>query len=93
MIDGNYFIAYERVPHRCLIKGDERYASIAAASILAKTYRDEYMKQLHDEFPNYSWNTNKGYATLEHRRAIEQHGTNKYHRKSFSPCFDQPQLF
>jgi ribonuclease HII len=83
LIDGNLFTAYKNIPHHCLVKGDERFTSIAAASILAKTYRDEYMRQLHQEFPSYAWYTNKGYGTLEHRRAIEQHGECKYHRKSF----------
>ena len=92
LIDGNYFISYEKVPHRCLIKGDERYASIAAASILAKTYRDEYMQRLHAEFPTYAWNTNKGYATLEHRKAIEVQGPNKYHRRSFTLYYSQADL-
>ena len=70
--------------HTCIIKGDGIYASIAAASILAKTYRDEYMRRLHEEFPQYNWAQNKGYGTPEHRRAIEQHGLCKYHRKSFN---------
>jgi ribonuclease HII len=84
LIDGNYFIAYKDTPHKCVIKGDGIYASIAAASILAKTYRDAYMKQLHEEFPYYSWYSNKGYGTEEHRSAIEAHGICKYHRKSFN---------
>ncbi len=85
LIDGNYFPAYKDIPHQCLIRGDERFMAIAAASILAKTYRDEYMKQLHQEFPSYCWDTNKGYGTPEHRRAIGEHGECKYHRRSFRP--------
>ena len=84
LIDGNRFIPYHFVPHLCIIKGDGKYASIAAASILAKTYRDEYMLKLHDEFPQYGWSNNKGYGTLTHRKAIEQYGLCKYHRMSFN---------
>ena len=84
IIDGNYFTPYKEIPHRCFIKGDGAYASIAAASVLAKTSRDAYMKQLHHEFPHYSWHSNKGYGTEEHRHAIESHGICKYHRKSFN---------
>lgn len=84
LIDGNRFIRYKRVPHRCIVKGDAIYASIAAASILAKTWRDEYMRQLHEEFPVYRWDSNKGYGTAEHRNAIEKFGLCKYHRKSFN---------
>jgi ribonuclease HII len=84
LIDGNRFIRYKRVAHRCIVQGDAIYASIAAASILAKTWRDEYMQGLHDEFPHYSWNNNKGYGTKEHRDAIEKFGLCKYHRKSFN---------
>src|SRR5215203_7216894 len=83
LIDGNYFVKYKRLPHRCIIKGDGLYASIAAASVLAKTYRDEYMKKLHTEFNYYYWDSNKGYGTLQHRNAIEQNGLCRYHRKSF----------
>jgi ribonuclease HII len=84
LIDGNRFIRYRRTPHRCIIRGDSIFASIAAASILAKTWRDEYMRQLHHEFPQYGWDSNKGYGTREHRDAIEKHGLCKYHRKSFN---------
>lgn len=84
LIDGNRFKPYKEMGHRCIIKGDGIYASIAAASILAKTYRDEYMLQLHEEYPCYRWNNNKGYGTAEHRLAIEQNGLCKYHRKSFN---------
>jgi len=84
LIDGNRFAKYKRVPHRCIIKGDSIFASIAAASILAKTWRDEYMRGLHTEFPHYCWDSNKGYGTKEHRDAIEKFGICKYHRKSFN---------
>jgi ribonuclease HII len=84
LIDGNRFTKYKRTPHECIIKGDGLYSSIAAASILAKTYRDEYMKNLHEQFPHYKWNTNKGYGTVEHRQAIAVHGPSPYHRRSFN---------
>ncbi|MEO5684097.1 MAG: ribonuclease HII [Chitinophagaceae bacterium] len=84
LIDGNRFVKYKRIAHECIIKGDGIYASIAAASILAKTYRDDYMVQLHSSFPHYQWNTNKGYGTAVHRRAIETHGLCVHHRKSFN---------
>jgi ribonuclease HII len=84
LIDGNRFIRYRRTPHRCIVRGDSIFASIAAASILAKTWRDEYMRQLHTEFPQYGWESNKGYGTREHRDAIEKYGLCKYHRKSFN---------
>ena len=89
LIDGNRFKPYKEIKHRCIIKGDGIYASIAAASVLAKTYRDEYMQQLHSEYSYYAWNTNKGYGTVEHRVAIEQNGLCKYHRKSFNISFPQ----
>ena len=72
LIDGNRFNRYKNIPHHCIVEGDAQYASIAAASILAKTYRDAYMQQLHEEFPHYGWDKNKGYGTLEHRTAIEK---------------------
>ena len=84
LIDGNRFKPYNNIPHSCIIKGDGLYASIAAASILAKTHRDEYMLQLHEEFPIYGWNDNKGYGTARHRLAINNEGICKYHRKSFN---------
>lgn len=93
LIDGNRFIKYKRVPHRCIVKGDASYASIAAASILAKTYRDEYMLQLHEQFPVYNWLSNKGYGTEEHRKAIEQHGLCIHHRRSFDIVPQQTELF
>ncbi len=83
LIDGNRFINYKKIPHRCIIKGDTLFASIAAASILAKTYRDEYMMKLHQQFPQYAWNNNKGYGTATHRKAIEKFGQCGHHRKSF----------
>lgn len=93
LIDGNRFIPYKKVPHQCFVKGDGRFASIAAASILAKTWRDAYMHRLHEEFPQYNWKKNKGYGTAEHRKAIEQVGLCKYHRKSFRLLPVQSELF
>lgn len=84
IIDGNRFITYQNIPQHCIIKGDGKYASIAAASILAKTYRDAYMLELHQSFPMYGWDKNKGYGTLIHRNAIAEFGITKYHRKSFN---------
>ena len=83
LIDGNRFTPYKNISHQCIIGGDAIFASIAAASILAKTYRDEWMQQLHTEYPQYGWLSNKGYGTLKHRQAIEQFGYSKYHRKTF----------
>lgn len=82
-IDGNKFKPYLNIPHECCIKGDAKFINIAAASILAKTYRDEYMEKIHDEFPVYEWNKNKGYPTKFHREAIIENGITEYHRKSF----------
>jgi ribonuclease HII len=95
LIDGNRFVKYRRTPHQCVIKGDGIYASIAAASILAKTYRDDFMKNLHLEYPQYKWNTNKGYGTLEHREALVTYGPSPYHRRSFnwSLADNVPSLF
>ena len=93
LVDGNHFTRYKRIPHRCIVKGDAIYASIAAASVLAKTYRDELMMKLHKEFPQYKWNTNKGYGTAEHRKAIEEFGLCTYHRKSFKLLPQDPALF
>ncbi len=84
IIDGNRFYKYNNLPHQTIIKGDGKYLSIAAASILAKTYRDDFMKALHLEYPEYDWLNNKGYGTLTHRKAIETYGLCKYHRKSFN---------
>lgn len=83
LIDGNRFKPYKNITHHCIIKGDGKYASIAAASILAKTYRDEFMQKVHAVFPHYGWDNNKGYGTAQHRQAIEVHGLCQYHRKSF----------
>lgn len=93
IIDGNRFAAYKKIPHQCIIKGDGKYASIAAASILAKTYRDEYMQQLHHRYPMYNWSNNKGYGTLSHRKAIEQFGLCEHHRMSFAILPKQLPLF
>jgi ribonuclease HII len=82
-IDGNKFKPYAKIPYECVIKGDGKYLHIAAASVLAKTYRDAYMEQLHEEYPMYNWKQNKGYPTREHREAIKEFGITKYHRKSF----------
>ncbi len=84
LIDGNRFKKYNNIPHQCIIKGDGKYMSIAAASILAKTYRDDYMKQIHQEFPCYYWNKNKGYPTKQHKLSIQQNGLSPYHRKTFN---------
>jgi ribonuclease HII len=83
LVDGNKFIPYHDIPHTCIVKGDSLYASIAAASVLAKTYRDEYMQNIHLEFPVYDWHQNKGYPTSKHRAAIILNGPCNYHRKSF----------
>ncbi len=83
LIDGNRFNAYKGIPHHCMIKGDSKYLSIAAASILAKTYRDDFMLKLDKKFPNYTWKNNKGYPTKAHREAIRKHGATKYHRTTF----------
>lgn len=89
LVDGNRFKPYPTISHECIIKGDGKFMSIAAASILAKTYRDEYMARLHEEFPMYNWKKNKGYPTKEHRDAIRKHGLTKYHRKSFRQLPEQ----
>jgi ribonuclease HII len=88
LIDGNRFTKYRRTKHECIVKGDGIYASIAAASILAKTYRDDFMKNLHNDYPHYKWITNKGYGTREHRAAIASHGPSPYHRRSFNWSID-----
>jgi ribonuclease HII len=95
IIDGNKFIPYKKIPFECIVKGDSKYASIAASSILAKTYRDEYMIKLHKKYPYYQWQNNKGYPTQTHRDAIITHGITKYHRKSFQllPSGEQLSLF
>ena len=83
VVDGNKFKPFGDIPYECVIKGDGKFLNIAAASILAKTYRDEFMAKIHDEFPMYNWKKNKGYPTREHREAIRKYGITKYHRKSF----------
>jgi ribonuclease HII len=83
LVDGKYFKSHDHIPYRCIIKGDSKYASIAAASILAKTYRDDYMKELTAQFPLYAWDINKGYPTRKHRQAIMEYGASPHHRKSF----------
>ena len=92
IIDGNYFIPYKRTPHKCIVKGDSLYFSIAAASILAKTYRDDYMIALHGQFPEYNWKQNKGYPTKSHRLAIKKYGITDFHRKSFNLAEGQLEL-
>ena len=84
IVDGNRFKPYHDVPHTTIVKGDGKYLSIAAASILAKTYRDDYMKAIAEEFPQYGWQSNKGYPTKKHRAAIKEYGISPYHRKSFT---------
>jgi ribonuclease HII len=83
LVDGNRFKPYPFVAHQCIVKGDGKFSSIAAASVLAKTHRDAYMQKIHLEFPYFHWNENKGYGTLSHRKAIALHGLSHYHRKSF----------
>ena len=92
-IDGNRFISHSGLPYKCIVKGDGKYADIAAASVLAKTHRDEYMLRLHNEFPHYGWDRNKGYPTKEHRLAIREHGLTPYHRLSFNHTEGQLELF
>jgi ribonuclease HII len=89
IVDGNRFKTYNDIPYECIIKGDSKYMSIAAASVLAKTYRDAYMEELHEEYPMYNWKRNKGYPTKEHRAAIRKYGITKYHRKSFRQLPEQ----
>ena len=83
IVDGNRFKPIENIPYECIVKGDGKYMSIAASSVLAKTYRDEYMERLHEKFPMYNWKKNKGYPTREHREAIRTYGLTEHHRKSF----------
>lgn len=92
IVDGNRFKPYKEIPYKCIIKGDAKYLSIAAASIIAKTKRDEYMDMIHEEFPMYNWKQNKGYPTKEHRRAILEYGPCKYHRMSFKLLPEQLKL-
>lgn len=92
IVDGNRFHPYKEIPHECIIKGDSKYMSIAAASVLAKTYRDAYLEKLHDKYPMYNWKDNKGYPTKEHREAIRNYGITKYHRLSFRQLPEQLRL-
>ena len=84
LVDGNRFRPYKNIPHLCIVEGDKKYASIAAASILAKTYRDDFMRSIHPKCPWYGWEDNKGYGTAAHRHAISEHGLSSWHRKSFN---------
>jgi ribonuclease HII len=92
IVDGNRFKPVLDIPHSCIVKGDAKFMSIAAASVLAKTYRDEYMNRIHEEFPMYNWKQNKGYPTQEHREAIRKYGVTKYHRMSFRLLPEQLKL-
>jgi ribonuclease HII len=92
LIDGNRFFPYKNIGYKTIVRGDGLFFSIAAASVLAKTFRDEYMEKIHNEFPRYGWNKNKGYATFFHRDAIMKHGITPYHRKSFT-LFDTQMAF
>ena len=92
-VDGNRFRTQLTLPYACIVKGDGKYADIAAASVLAKTHRDEYMMRLHEEYPQYGWDRNKGYPTREHRLAIRRYGLTPYHRLSFNHEKDQLELF
>lgn len=93
LIDGNRFYKYEGIPHKCIVKGDAKFASIAAASILAKTHRDEYMLKLAAEYPQYGWEKNMAYPTKQHRAAIAEFGVTPHHRLSFRLIDDEPTLF
>lgn len=92
IVDGNRFKPFKDIPFETIVKGDGKYLSIAAASVLAKTYRDEYMNKIHEEFPMYNWKQNKGYPTKQHREAIKKYGPTKYHRKSFRLLPEQLKL-
>lgn len=92
LIDGNRFNPYKDIPHTCIIEGDGKYFSIAAASVLAKTYRDDHMDELHLQFPHYEWNTNRAYATEKHRTAIQLHGITEHHRKTFRMAASQMEI-
>ena len=92
LVDGPHFKKYKNHTHNCIIRGDSKYLAIAAASIIAKTFRDKFMRKIHDEFPNYKWSKNKGYPTKEHRLAIKSFGVSKYHRKSFKLIDNQTSL-
>lgn len=92
IIDGNRFTPYQNLPYTPIVKGDSKFLSIAAASILAKTYRDEYMEELHSQYPQYEWSKNKGYPTVAHREAIKKYGTTPFHRMSFNLLGEEKQL-
>lgn len=92
IVDGNKFKPFKEIPHETIVKGDAKYLSIAAASVLAKTYRDEFMEKIHQEFPMYNWKQNKGYPTKQHRQAIREFGITKYHRKTFRLLPEQLKL-
>jgi ribonuclease HII len=92
IVDGNRFKPVADIPYSCIVKGDAKFMSIAAASVLAKTYRDDYMNKIHEEFPMYNWKQNKGYPTQEHREAIRKYGVTKYHRMSFRLLPEQLKL-
>ena len=92
LVDGNRFKPYQNIPHKCIIKGDGKYMSIAAASILAKTFRDEFMRDIHIKHPEYHWDRNKGYPTILHRKAIAEFGITKYHRKTFKLLSTQKKI-
>lgn len=92
LIDGNRFKPYKDIPHVCMVKGDGRFLSIAAASVLAKTYRDDFMLKIHEEYPDYNWKKNKGYPTVDHRNAIRKVGLSPYHRLSFQQLENQLSL-
>jgi len=92
LVDGPHFKKYKNHSHNCIVRGDSKYLAIAAASVIAKTYRDKFMREIHNEFPNYKWFKNKGYPTKEHRIAIKNFGVSKYHRKSFKLIDNQTSL-
>ena len=92
LVDGPHFKEYKNHSHNCIVRGDSKYLAIAAASVIAKTYRDKFMREIHNEFPNYKWFKNKGYPTKEHRIAIKNFGVSKYHRKSFKLIDNQTSL-
>lgn len=92
LVDGNKFKQYKNIEHKTIVGGDGKYMSIAAASILAKTFRDDYMKEINDQFPDYNWKQNKGYATKQHKASVLEHGLSKYHRKSFCNFYFQREI-
>lgn len=89
IVDGNRFKSFDKIPHECIVKGDSKFLSIAAASVLAKTYRDDFMTEIHEIYPMYNWKQNKGYPTKEHRDAIRKYGLTEYHRRSFRQLPEQ----